>query len=457
MKILKIGNSLIFGVEHYNMNDVKKVFNYVKKSYKPEDKVVFMGEGGDDNNVYEKGGEQEEIKNKLENYFTNFINDSWDGKETNVLNPNSNLFKEISSRTGLSRDKTMAAVYVIIVGQTRIPKEMIGLLTKEGENWIRSFDIKNPKNPSNEDMDLMYDLCFPQDTNKPETEMSKITDIFNKVRDENLLKKIKNYHKNGYTVIATVGEGHIDLLKNIKLNETEILKGGLADNKTLIHLAKKHDAKGYYHIQDMIKSLKKQLEMGMKVEMEHTDSEEKAKEIAMDHLWEDPSYYTKLKKVETKETDASSSGSFSGPVFGKSNVVKRPISSIPNLNLSEEEELKEVTAGDAGQFDVPAFGKTTKGGRKNPLKIDGPKSIYKGRAVTDKNFPKWGGPDSVFVKVKEKCKKFPYCNQGNTGAIEFIHEDDELQESIKEISKKYGIPHKDVENIVLNEINKIFI
>ena len=380
MKILKIGNSLIFGIEHYNMNDVKKVFNYVKKSYKPEDKVVFMGEGGDDNNVYEKGGEQEVIKNKLENYFTNFINDSWDGKETNVLNPNSNLFKEISSRTGLSRDKTMAAVYVIIVGQTRLPKEMIGLLTKEGENWIRSFDIKNPKNPSNEDIDLMYDLCFPQDTNKPETEMSKITDIFNKVRDENLLKKIKNYHKNGYTVIATVGEGHIDLLKN-----------------------------------------------------------------------------TKLKKVEAKETDASSSGSFSGPLFGKSNVVKRPISSIPNLNLSEEEEIKEVTAGDAGQFDVPAFGKTTKGGRKNPLKIDGPKSIYKGRAVTDKNFPKWGGPDSVFVKVKEKCKKFPYCNQGNTGAIEFIHEDDELQESIKEISKKYGIPHKDVENIVLNEINKIFI
>jgi len=166
---------------------------------------------------------------------------------------------------------------------------------------------------------------------------------------------------------------------------------------------------------------------------------------------------TKKKKEEVKETGADSSGSFSGPLFGKSKVVKRPISSIPNLNLTEEEEIKEVTAGDAGQFDVPAFGKTTKGGRKNPLKIDGPKSIYKGRAVTDKNFPKWGGPDSVFVKIKEKCKKFPYCDQGNTGAIEFIHEDDELQESIKEVSKKYGIPHKDVENIVLNEINKIFI
>ena len=33
----------------------------------------------------------------------------------------------------------------------------------------------------------------------------------------------------------------------------------------------------------------------------------------------------------------------------------------------------------------------------------------------------------------------------------------ELQDAIKETSKKYGIPYSDMENIVLNEINKIFI
>ena len=161
-------------------------------------------------------------------------------------------------------------------------------------------------------------------------------------------------------------------------------------------------------------------------------------------------------KEEVKEMGADSAGSFEGPLFGKSDVIKRPISKIPNMDLKEEAELKEVTAGDAGQYDVPLFGKSPKG-RRNPLKIDGPKSIYKGRAVTDKNFPKWGGPDSVFVKIKEKCKKFPYCNQGNTGALEFIHEDEELQEVIKQVSKKYGIPHQEVENIVLNEIKDIFI
>jgi hypothetical protein len=164
----------------------------------------------------------------------------------------------------------------------------------------------------------------------------------------------------------------------------------------------------------------------------------------------------KKEKEEVKEMGADSAGSFEGPLFGKSDVIKRPISKIPNMDIKEEAELKEVTAGDAGQYDVPLFGKSPKG-RRNPLKIDGPKSIYKGRAVTDKNFPKWGGPDSVFVKIKEKCKKFPYCNQGDTGSLEFIHEDEELQEVIKQVSKKYGISHQEVENIVLNEIKDIFI
>ena len=164
------------------------------------------------------------------------------------------------------------------------------------------------------------------------------------------------------------------------------------------------------------------------------------------------------KKDEVKETGADSSGSYSGPAFGgDSDVIKRPISKIPNFDTKEGEFTEATDASSSGAFDVPAFGKSTSGGRRDPLKIDGPDSIYKGRAVKDKNFPKWGGPDSVFVKVKEKCKKFPYCNQGNTGAIEFVHEDVELQKTIKDISKKYGIPHQEVENIVLNEIKQIFI
>jgi len=38
--------------------------------------------------------------------------------------------------------------------------------------------------------------------------------------------------------------------------------------------------------------------MGIKVEMEHTKDRAIAREIALDHLTEDPKYYSKLKKVE---------------------------------------------------------------------------------------------------------------------------------------------------------------
>lgn len=42
---------------------------------------------------------------------------------------------------------------------------------------------------------------------------------------------------------------------------------------------------------------KKQLALGIKHEMEHTKDKRKAKEIAKDHLSEDPRYYTKLKEA----------------------------------------------------------------------------------------------------------------------------------------------------------------
>lgn len=64
---------------------------------------------------------------------------------------------------------------------------------------------------------------------------------------------------------------------------------GLAKGKTLEDLAKKHNVD--------VKDLEHQLEMGIKVETEHTDNKHIAKIIAMDHLFEDPKYYSKLAKI----------------------------------------------------------------------------------------------------------------------------------------------------------------
>jgi len=74
-------------------------------------------------------------------------------------------------------------------------------------------------------------------------------------------------------------------MKHVKIFE-EYIPGGRASGKSLKDLAKIHGVG--------IKSLEKQLKVGVAVEMEHTNSEAKAEEIAMDHLAENPRYYTRL-------------------------------------------------------------------------------------------------------------------------------------------------------------------
>jgi predicted nucleotidyltransferase len=71
------------------------------------------------------------------------------------------------------------------------------------------------------------------------------------------------------------------------------MKGGKADNLTLPKIAKKHGVP--------IEDLMVQFKLGIKTEMEHTDNKKQAKEIAMDHLAENPKYYTLLKKAKLEE------------------------------------------------------------------------------------------------------------------------------------------------------------
>jgi hypothetical protein len=91
-------------------------------------------------------------------------------------------------------------------------------------------------------------------------------------------------------------------MKHLYLKEEfdseESLKGGLSDGMGLVQIAQKHDPKGYYALENMVDFLTRQLIDGVFVELEHTKDPQKAREIAMDHLTEDPNYYIKLKKIE---------------------------------------------------------------------------------------------------------------------------------------------------------------
>lgn len=76
-------------------------------------------------------------------------------------------------------------------------------------------------------------------------------------------------------------EEHVYMMLSDKLKEDK-LPGGLADKMKPSDFDSDELKKGVEH------------------ELEHTDDKTLAKEIAMDHLAEDPKYYTHLEKMEKK-------------------------------------------------------------------------------------------------------------------------------------------------------------
>jgi len=78
------------------------------------------------------------------------------------------------------------------------------------------------------------------------------------------------------------------------------IPGGLADGKSVRDLVAHHGDDSWASIQfeSLEQQLEKQLEKGIKHELEHTSNESIAREIALDHLWEDRKYYDKLETME---------------------------------------------------------------------------------------------------------------------------------------------------------------
>jgi hypothetical protein len=75
------------------------------------------------------------------------------------------------------------------------------------------------------------------------------------------------------------------------------IKGEGEESVCIEDLAKKHGVS--------LEDIQHELEMGIKVETEHTKNFDIATKIALDHLSEDPHYYTKLAKMESGENAES--------------------------------------------------------------------------------------------------------------------------------------------------------
>ena len=323
----------------------------------------------------------------------------------------------------------------------------------------------------------------------------------------------KTFHK--YTQMTGVPE-----IQQLRFNEAK--KGGVSEDMSPEDLAEKHDVD--------LKDIKKEINLGTKIEMEHTDSKEEAKRIAMDHVFEfsdyysDPMFgivaiekfkggerktiriskgdmdklhndgsivvdgievkfpvsedfnfnravrknkkerkdelskrltkndvfdkidelknnnYSELKSSEEEDIEeatgaAGSSGSYVGPFskinkrpFKKSDITNNiptsvtglPIGKMYSFNeekevLEEEDELDEATSFGSvgGVYDTPGFPASEFMGTKGKKGKAPVKKSQKNDVLKNLGYKK--------VRVKEKCKRFPYCNQ-SPDAIELYNE-----------------------------------
>jgi len=134
------------------------------------------------------------------------------------------------------------------------------------------------------------------------------------------------------------------------------------------------------------------------------------------------------KKEPNEATGAGSAGGYSQPLFTK---TKEEITKI---------EAKEATSSSSvGAYDAPGF---------EDVKMKGNHPRGSGRSYKKTQIP--GGQ---FVKIKDKCKKFPYCNQG-IGAIK-LYGGKKLNEAIKNVSERMKIPEDTIREIIAYEYRNL--
>lgn len=261
-----------------------------------------------------------------------------------------------------------------------------------------------------------------------------------------------------------------DALKYKREFGEEKIKGGVSKGMSfndLVERHKKHDT-NLSKIESVVKS---QLNKGIKVEMEHTDDKKIAKEIAMDHIYEDLHYYDKLKKMETKEELIR--GKFHKGVTDdvtKSTKLKKPIGKMTSMSKSENKEA--TGSGSSGQYSAPLFSgnmskktnmsESEEGGETTEATSTASSGAYVTTDVWAKSQSKkdWRGSSKPqykggkFVKVKKKCKTFPYCNQGDINALK-IFENKLVKDVIRDVSNKFGLSEETIVEILMYEFKLI--
>jgi hypothetical protein len=163
---------------------------------------------------------------------------------------------------------------------------------------------------------------------------------------------------------------------------------------------------------------------------------------------------------ETSEaTGSGSAGGFEAPLFSETKqemqekcwtgfkqkgMKKKGDRMVPNcVKEGKDGDIKKVETTEATGSGSSGSYETTSAWAKSTKKKD------------------WGGrkktqiPGGKFVQVKSKCKKFPYCNQGDIKALK-IFENEKVKRAIQNISKRHNINENVIKTIISYEYENTF-
>ena len=234
-----------------------------------------------------------------------------------------------------------------------------------------------------------------------------------------------------------------NILKRIQTEETEKQDRGYLD-----YLKDKNDVTEIYNLIRSKKHSKNQIRTKLKTFLKNGEDLNKFLQAILDSKGS--------KKEESKEATSAggSSGAFE-PMLTGGNEEKLHTKNVPTVRESKEycdacdrvktkcicEKPKKVetkeatTSASSGQYSQPAIWAKSMS-----------KKHWKGASTKYM-------PGAKRVQVKKKCKKFPYCNQGDINALK-IFESETVQNAIDSVSGSYGYNKEYISEIVFREIRK---
>jgi len=160
----------------------------------------------------------------------------------------------------------------------------------------------------------------------------------------------------------------------------------------------------------------------------------------VDSLKDINSFASKL-KTESEEFDeatgSGSAGGYVGPLFEEEycDVCDKTKSECSCDEIKKVEATEATGSSSSGSYEGPSF--LAKSQKKKDWR-GAAKPLYKG---------------GKFVKIKKKCLKFPYCNQGDINALK-LTELDVFESIVKKLALEYKIDENLIKKLIKEDILK---